>query len=65
VAFFALCAAVFIRQLFDTRPRILIDDQGLTDRTIGAGLIAWSDGLVCASLLFSLCPPRIFFLLPE
>lgn len=43
VVFFGLCVLVFFRQLFDDRPRLTIDDRDITDRTLGVGLIAWSD----------------------
>jgi len=42
-AFFALCAAVFIYQLADKRPRIVIDDSGIYDRTLKLGTIPWDD----------------------
>lgn len=43
IVFFGACAAVFLRQLFDNRPRIVINERGITDRMLGVGLIAWSD----------------------
>ncbi|HMB90038.1 MAG TPA: STM3941 family protein [Rhodothermales bacterium] len=43
VLFFGACVAVFLRQLFDNRPRIVMDERGITDRMLGVGLIAWSD----------------------
>ena len=42
-AFFGLCAAVFIYQLADKRPRIVIDESGVFDRTLKIGTIAWED----------------------
>jgi len=42
-AFFALCAATFIYQLADKRPRIVIDDSGIYDRMLRIGTIAWED----------------------
>lgn len=41
--FFGLCVAVFIFQLFDAKPRIIIDDAGILDRTLGVGLIPWTE----------------------
>lgn len=43
VAFFGLCAAVFIRELTRTEPRLTIDDAGILDRSLGLGLIRWED----------------------
>jgi hypothetical protein len=34
---------LFIRQLLDTRPRLVIDESGVLDRTLGVGRIAWGD----------------------
>jgi hypothetical protein len=41
--FFALGPAVFLWQLIDPRPRLIIDEHGIYDRTFGVGWIAWSD----------------------
>jgi len=41
VVFFGCCAAFFIWQLFDSRPRLKIDDAGINDRTLGVGVIPW------------------------
>lgn len=30
-------------QFYDARPRLIIDDRGILDRTFGIGLIPWSD----------------------
>lgn len=43
VAFFGACALVFARQLFDPRPRIVIDNAGVLDRTLGVGVIPWDE----------------------
>lgn len=43
IVFFGACAAVFVRQLLDARPRLVIDDIGILDRTLGVGLIPWQD----------------------
>ena len=34
---------VFIWQLIDSRPRLVIDDVGLFDRTLGVGKIPWDE----------------------
>jgi hypothetical protein len=41
--FFGSCTAVFVKQLFDARPRLIIDDDGIHDRTLGVGKIPWSE----------------------
>lgn len=43
IVFFGLCALVAIQQLTDARPRVVIDDEGVLDRTLKVGRIAWSD----------------------
>lgn len=43
ILFFGAGAALFIRQLFDARPRLTINEQGIDDRTLGVGLIPWSE----------------------
>jgi hypothetical protein len=43
VAFFGGGAALFIKQLLDPRPRIIISDQGLLDRTLKVDTIEWAD----------------------
>jgi hypothetical protein len=43
VAFFGLGSLVFLWQLLDPRPRLVINSQGVYDRTNGAGWIDWSD----------------------
>jgi hypothetical protein len=34
---------IFLRELLDPRPRIVIDDLGIKDRKLGVGLIPWSE----------------------
>jgi len=41
--FFGGCALAFIRELLDARPRIVIDDAGVFDRTLKVGIISWDD----------------------
>ena len=43
IIFFGLCLLVFLRQIFDHRPRIIIDKNGIYDRTLGVGIIEWND----------------------
>lgn len=43
VVFFGLCAVVFLRQLFDRRPRLVLDAHGVTDRMSNLGRIDWAD----------------------
>ena len=38
---------LFAWQLFDSRPRLVIDEQGILDRTLGVGVIPWSE-ITCA-----------------
>lgn len=43
IAFFGACATFFALQVVDRRPRLVIDDQGILDRTLKVGLIDWAD----------------------
>jgi hypothetical protein len=43
ILFFGFCSLSFIWQIADPRPRLIIDEQGVLDRTLGVGRIAWSD----------------------
>ncbi len=43
VAFFGTGAVVFVRQLLDARPRLVVNDAGVEDRTLGGGLISWGE----------------------
>lgn len=40
--FFGACAIEAIRQILDTRPRLVIDDRGIFDRTLSTPVIPWS-----------------------
>jgi len=40
--FFGACAIEAIRQMLDTRPRLIIDDRGIFDRTLYTPVIPWS-----------------------
>jgi len=43
IVFFGACSIVGVMQIFDSRPRLIIDDQGVLDRTLRCGKIPWSD----------------------
>jgi len=43
IVLFGACISFWVRQLIDSRPRLVIDDQGILDRTLGVGLIPWSE----------------------
>ncbi len=42
ILFFGACGIEIIRQMLDTRPRLIIDDRGIFDRTLSTPLIPWS-----------------------
>jgi hypothetical protein len=43
IVFFGSAIPVFVWQIADSRPRLVIDERGVLDRTLGVGLIAWGD----------------------
>lgn len=43
ILFFGCGIAVSVWQIADSRPRLIIDEDGVLDRTLGIGRIAWSD----------------------
>jgi hypothetical protein len=43
IVFFGAGVAVGVRQFADTRPRLQVTDEGILDRTLGVGLIPWTD----------------------
>jgi hypothetical protein len=43
IVFFGFGFFVLLRQGLDRRPRIIIDEKGVTDRTLGVGRIDWED----------------------
>jgi hypothetical protein len=43
IIFFGACAIIFLLQIIDSRPRLIIDENGIFDRTLSIGLISWSD----------------------
>ena len=43
IMFFGSGIPVCIWQIADARPRLIIDERGVVDRTLGVGRIAWSD----------------------
>lgn len=43
IIFFGGCGLVGVWQLIDLRPRLIIDDDGIYDRTLGVGRIPWEE----------------------
>lgn len=43
IIFFGAAIPLFVWQIIDRRPRLTIDDLGINDRTMGVGLIPWSE----------------------
>lgn len=43
IAFFGAGIPAVLRELFDTAPRVVLDDAGVFDRTWGVGVIPWAD----------------------
>ena len=43
ILFFGSGLVVSIWQIVDSRPRLIIDEYGVLDRTLGVGRIAWGD----------------------
>lgn len=43
IVFFGAGVVLFAFQLIDRRPRLILDDEGLYDRTLGVGTIPWRD----------------------
>ncbi len=43
ILFFGSCLLVYVWQIIDARPRLVIDERGVLDRTLGIGRIRWSD----------------------
>ncbi len=43
IAFFGAGIPLFARQLLDSKPRVILDDAGVFDRTLGVGAIPWSE----------------------
>lgn len=43
IVFFGAGAVLFAFELIDRRPRLILDDEGLYDRTLGVGTIPWRD----------------------
>jgi hypothetical protein len=43
IAFFGACTLLLAKELVDARPRLVIDDSGVFDRTLLVGIIAWDD----------------------
>ncbi|HWS55447.1 MAG TPA: STM3941 family protein [Pyrinomonadaceae bacterium] len=43
IIFFGSGIPIFIWQIMDARPRLVIDERGVADRTLGVGRIDWGD----------------------
>ena len=43
IVFFGAGVPIAVWQIFDSRPRLIIDENGINDRTMGVGLIPWSE----------------------
>lgn len=43
IVFFGGCAAVFATQLIDARPRIVVNESGVFDRSLRVGVIPWRE----------------------
>lgn len=43
IVFFGACSLVFVWAMVESRPRLIISDEGVFDRTLGIGLIPWQD----------------------
>ncbi len=43
VILFGFGLFIFLRQIFDSRPRIIVDESGIFDRTLSVGVIEWQD----------------------
>lgn len=43
IAFFGAGIPIFLRQIVDSRPRLVLDEQGIFDRTLGVGVIPWTE----------------------
>lgn len=41
ILFFGACSLVFVQQMLDAKPRLIIADEGVFDRTLGIGMIPW------------------------
>ena len=43
IGIFFLGTPVFLWQIFDSRPRLILDEDGVIDRRLGVGKIFWKD----------------------
>ena len=43
IIFFGSGVPLFIVRMFDSRPRLVIDEHGINDRTLKVGTIPWSE----------------------
>ena len=40
---FVLTSSISLWQIFDSRPRLILDEDGVIDRTLGVGKLFWKD----------------------
>ena len=43
IVFFGACIPILILQFINTNARLIIDDEGVIDRTLGVGKIPWNE----------------------
>lgn len=43
ILFFGAGVPLFVKQLLDARPRVILDESGVFDRTLGVGTIPWDE----------------------
>jgi hypothetical protein len=43
VVFFGFGVVVFLKQFLNTAPRMILDDEGIEDKSLGVGKILWDD----------------------
>lgn len=43
VVFFGIALLVFLKQFLNTESRIILDDEGIEDKSLGVGKILWDD----------------------
>lgn len=43
IIFFGASIPLFAREVFNTQPRLVLNDEGVFDRTLGVGIIPWTE----------------------
>jgi hypothetical protein len=43
IIFFGFCLFVFLKRFLNTEPRIILDDEGIEDKSLDVGKILWED----------------------